>query len=152
MWHPYRGTLALWFVQGHYGMSDFTLAPCSGLCLLTCCPPLQLNMCGLKQVKKIKAIYHTLNMLNVDVTQKCLIGECWCPVADLDEIQYALRRGHVSCSWLSLNLSFYCAPVVVCVNLHGILFLRTQVIFQSVNCFLVVFVMYCLDWFSDAGD
>jgi V-type H+-transporting ATPase subunit a len=42
---------------------------------------------------KIKAIYHTLNLFNVDVTQKCLIAECWCPVADLDHIQIALKRG-----------------------------------------------------------
>ena len=48
------------------------------------------------QVRKIKAIYHTLNMFNLDVTQKCLIGECWCPVADLDKIQMSLRRGTVS--------------------------------------------------------
>ncbi|EDO42481.1 predicted protein [Nematostella vectensis] len=45
------------------------------------------------KVKKIKAIYHTMNMFNLDVTQKCLIAECWCPVADLDRIQAALRRG-----------------------------------------------------------
>ncbi|XP_052705531.1 V-type proton ATPase 116 kDa subunit a1-like isoform X2 [Crassostrea angulata] len=45
------------------------------------------------KVRKIKAIYYTLNMLNLDVTQKCLIAECWCPVQDLDRIQQALRRG-----------------------------------------------------------
>ncbi|KAL5009896.1 hypothetical protein ScPMuIL_012201 [Solemya velum] len=45
------------------------------------------------KVRKIKAIYHTLNMFNLDVTQKCLIAECWCPVTDLDRIQQALRRG-----------------------------------------------------------
>jgi len=45
------------------------------------------------KVRKIKAIYHTLNMFNLDVTQKCLISECWCPVTDLDRIQQALRRG-----------------------------------------------------------
>ncbi|XP_072018841.1 V-type proton ATPase 116 kDa subunit a 1-like isoform X2 [Amphiura filiformis] len=45
------------------------------------------------KVSKLKAIYHTLNLFNLDVTQKCLIAECWCPVADLDEIQMALRRG-----------------------------------------------------------
>lgn len=48
------------------------------------------------KVCKIKAIYHTLNMFNLDVTQKCLIAECWCPVSDLDKIQMALRRGTVS--------------------------------------------------------
>ena len=32
-------------------------------------------------------------MFNLDVTQKCLIAECWCPVSDLDKIQQALRRG-----------------------------------------------------------
>jgi len=45
------------------------------------------------KVRKIKAIYHTLNLFNLDVTQKCLIAECWIPTADLDEIQLALRRG-----------------------------------------------------------
>ncbi|XP_048779834.1 V-type proton ATPase 116 kDa subunit a 1-like isoform X5 [Ostrea edulis] len=45
------------------------------------------------KVRKIKAIYYTLNMLNLDVTQKCLIAECWCPVQDLDRIQQALRGG-----------------------------------------------------------
>eukprot|EP00117_Sycon_ciliatum_P047223 scpid96574/ scgid33746/ V-type proton ATPase 116 kDa subunit a isoform 1; Clathrin-coated vesicle/synaptic vesicle proton pump 116 kDa subunit; Vacuolar adenosine triphosphatase subunit Ac116; Vacuolar proton pump subunit 1; Vacuolar proton translocating ATPase 116 kDa subunit a isoform 1 len=46
------------------------------------------------KVTKIKSIYHTLNLFSVDVTQKCLIGECWCPVTNLDEIHQALRRGH----------------------------------------------------------
>ncbi|XP_065574356.1 V-type proton ATPase 116 kDa subunit a 1-like isoform X3 [Artemia franciscana] len=45
------------------------------------------------KVRKIKAIYHTLNMFNLDLTQKCLIAECWIPVADLETIHLALRRG-----------------------------------------------------------
>uniref|UniRef100_A0A1I8APV2 V-type proton ATPase subunit a n=1 Tax=Steinernema glaseri TaxID=37863 RepID=A0A1I8APV2_9BILA len=45
------------------------------------------------QVLKLKAIFHTLNFFNVDVTQKCLIGECWIPHADVHRVQEALRRG-----------------------------------------------------------
>ena len=45
------------------------------------------------KVRKIKAIYHTLNYFNLDVTQKCLIAECWIPTADIEAIQLALRRG-----------------------------------------------------------
>lgn len=48
------------------------------------------------KVRKLKAVYHTLNLFNLDVTQKCLIAECWCPVTDLDKIQMGLRRGTVS--------------------------------------------------------
>uniref|UniRef100_A0A4W4GCS6 V-type proton ATPase subunit a n=1 Tax=Electrophorus electricus TaxID=8005 RepID=A0A4W4GCS6_ELEEL len=40
------------------------------------------------QVKKMKAIYHILNLCSFDVTNKCLIAEVWCPVDDLP----ALRR------------------------------------------------------------
>ncbi|XP_013114900.1 V-type proton ATPase 116 kDa subunit a 1 [Stomoxys calcitrans] len=44
-------------------------------------------------VQKMKAIYHTMNMLNLDVTSKCLIGECWVPNRDLPAVQYALAEG-----------------------------------------------------------
>ncbi|XP_076314896.1 V-type proton ATPase 116 kDa subunit a 1-like [Tachypleus tridentatus] len=47
----------------------------------------------ISKVQKIKSIYHTLNLFDLDVTQKCLIAECWCAVSDLDRIQLALRRG-----------------------------------------------------------
>ncbi|XP_078464236.1 V-type proton ATPase 116 kDa subunit a 4-like [Lampetra fluviatilis] len=45
------------------------------------------------KVQKMKAIYHTLNMCNIDVTQKCHIAEIWCPVLDLQTIQAALVSG-----------------------------------------------------------
>lgn len=47
------------------------------------------------KVKKIKAIYHTLNMLNLDVTNKCLIAECWIPTRDMGAIRQALIKGTV---------------------------------------------------------
>ncbi|GFP95167.1 v-type proton ATPase subunit a3 [Phtheirospermum japonicum] len=43
-------------------------------------------------VKKEKSIYHTLNMLSVDVTKKCLVGEGWCPEFAMDQIQDVLNR------------------------------------------------------------
>ncbi|KAK6488269.1 V-type proton ATPase 116 kDa subunit a-like isoform X1 [Huso huso] len=45
------------------------------------------------KVQKMKAIYHTLNMCNIDVTQQCLIAETWCPVTDMDKIKQALHQG-----------------------------------------------------------
>lgn len=47
-------------------------------------------------VKKMKAIYHTMNLFNMDVTKKCLIGECWVPVLDLPNVQKALSEGSSS--------------------------------------------------------
>lgn len=47
-------------------------------------------------VKKMKAIYHTMNLFNMDVTKKCLIGECWVPVLDLPKVQKALSEGSAS--------------------------------------------------------
>ena len=44
-------------------------------------------------VKKMKAIYYTMNLFNQDVTKKCLIGECWVPVLDLPVVQKALSDG-----------------------------------------------------------
>ncbi|KAI9072752.1 hypothetical protein K1719_045286 [Acacia pycnantha] len=39
-----------------------------------------------------KSIYHTLNMLSLDVTKKCLVAEGWSPVYATKQIQDALDR------------------------------------------------------------
>lgn len=47
-------------------------------------------------MQKMKAIYHTLNMCNIDVTQQCVIAEIWFPAADAGRIKRALAQGMVS--------------------------------------------------------
>ena len=47
------------------------------------------------RVRKMKAIYHTMNMFNLEVNQKCLIAECWAPVNELTRIKLALDKGTV---------------------------------------------------------
>ncbi|GMR37342.1 hypothetical protein PMAYCL1PPCAC_07537 [Pristionchus mayeri] len=48
------------------------------------------------KVLKIKMVFHTLNMFSIDVTQKCLIAECWIPTADLEDVRAALRQGTIA--------------------------------------------------------
>ncbi|PON77412.1 ATPase, V0 complex, subunit 116kDa [Trema orientale] len=43
-------------------------------------------------VRKEKSIYHTLNMLSLDVTKKCLVAEGWSPIFATKQIQDALER------------------------------------------------------------
>lgn len=43
-------------------------------------------------VRKEKSVYHTLNMLSVDVTKKCLVAEGWSPVFATNQLQDALQR------------------------------------------------------------
>ncbi|ONK55895.1 uncharacterized protein A4U43_C10F2060 [Asparagus officinalis] len=43
-------------------------------------------------VRKEKSVYHTLNMLSLDVTKKCLVAEGWSPVFATNQIQDALQR------------------------------------------------------------
>ncbi|XP_056447615.1 V-type proton ATPase 116 kDa subunit a isoform X1 [Gadus chalcogrammus] len=45
------------------------------------------------EVKKMKAIYYVLNLCSLDVTNKCLISEVWCPVGDLGVVRQALEEG-----------------------------------------------------------
>ncbi|KAL8096913.1 hypothetical protein AgCh_030120 [Apium graveolens] len=43
-------------------------------------------------VRREKSIYHTLNMLSIDVTKKCLVAEGWSPIFATKQIQDALQR------------------------------------------------------------
>ncbi|KAJ8768707.1 hypothetical protein K2173_023611 [Erythroxylum novogranatense] len=43
-------------------------------------------------VRREKAVYDTLNMLNFDVTKKCLVGEGWCPISARPQIEETLHR------------------------------------------------------------
>jgi len=45
------------------------------------------------KVTKIKAIYHTMNKFNYDDSRKSLLGECWCPSDQLQNIRQALTFG-----------------------------------------------------------
>ncbi|CAI0382969.1 unnamed protein product [Linum tenue] len=50
------------------------------------------------EVKKEKSVYHTLNMLSIDVTKKCLVAEGWCPVYGTHQIQDTLQRARLDSS------------------------------------------------------
>ncbi|OIV97608.1 hypothetical protein TanjilG_12365 [Lupinus angustifolius] len=49
-------------------------------------------------LKKEKSIYHTLNMLSINVTKKCLLAEGWCPVFATSEIHKVLQRATLDSS------------------------------------------------------
>lgn len=44
------------------------------------------------QVRREKAIYHTLNKLSMDTSRKVLLAEAWCPLAAKPHVHEALRR------------------------------------------------------------
>jgi len=47
-------------------------------------------------IKKMKAIYFTLNMFNVDLGAKCLIGECWVPTRELEDVETVLAEASLA--------------------------------------------------------
>lgn len=44
------------------------------------------------QVRREKAVYHTLNKMNVDVTSKVLVAEAWVPSVAKPDVQRALKE------------------------------------------------------------
>lgn len=49
--------------------------------------------CWQTKVLKVKAVFHQLNMFNLNVTHMTLIGEAWCPLRDIDKVRAALNKG-----------------------------------------------------------
>uniref|UniRef100_A0A8C8GQP1 V-type proton ATPase subunit a n=1 Tax=Oncorhynchus tshawytscha TaxID=74940 RepID=A0A8C8GQP1_ONCTS len=67
------------------------------------------------QVKKMKAIYHILNLCSFDVTNKCLIAEVWCPVNDLPILRRALEEATVP-SFVNRIPSYDTPPTLIRTN------------------------------------
>ena len=80
------------------------------------------------KVRKIKAIYHTLNYFNLDVTQKCLIAECWIPTVDIEAIQrtetYEYDKSLGNSQFVMPALSFLQLP-------HGLPGLRAGLVLED---------------------
>ena len=53
------------------------------------------------KVKKMKAIFHTLNMFKSD--QKSMIAECWIPVSEILHINEVLDRETVTLKKITMN-------------------------------------------------
>ncbi|CAB4064166.1 ATPeV0A [Lepeophtheirus salmonis] len=45
------------------------------------------------KIRKIKGVHHCLNMFNLDVTNNAMIADCWLPIANVEEIYDALKKG-----------------------------------------------------------
>jgi len=48
------------------------------------------------KVRKMKAVYHHLNMFYVDVSRNCFVGEYWVPTKFLDEVTTTIHESAVS--------------------------------------------------------
>jgi len=57
------------------------------------------------KVLKIKAIYHTMNMLSTEGTN--YIAECWMPVSDIGSVQLLMNRATVSDMTNTQTLSYF---------------------------------------------
>lgn len=75
-----------------------------------------------------------MNLFNMDVTKKCLIGECWVPIADLGVVQNCLTEGSVS---LHYYFAFKCTIVGIRKK-----FMRMYLIFVISACAEVQFLHF----------
>lgn len=58
------------------------------------------------QVRREKAVYHTLNKLSMDTSRKVLVAEAWCPLAAKPRVHEALRQA-AQASSTQVGLSFH---------------------------------------------
>ena len=61
------------------------------------------------QVKKVKAIYYTMNKFRKTDTG-LLMAEGWVPMSQLNDVDIALKRGTVSLIFCSI---FYSVPTII---------------------------------------
>jgi len=52
------------------------------------------------KVRKMKAVYHHLNMFDVDLQRNCFVGEYWVPTKFTDEVANTIQLSAVSRSVL----------------------------------------------------
>lgn len=87
---PFRMSSSGWALQG------LGFHPCALPCLLACPalvsppPAAELDAWAL-QVHREKAIYHTLNKMNMDHSRKILVAEAWLPAAACARVGEVLR-------------------------------------------------------------
>lgn len=71
----------------------------------------------------MQGIFHTLNMLSVDVTSKALIAECWIPDADEPRVRLALKQASVS-DTNYITSGFWGLATVTLANLSSLMLLK----------------------------
>lgn len=64
---------------------------CFLLCKKIYCSATKLSIWFSWKVMREKSIYHTLNMLSIDVTKKCLVAEGWSPVFATKQVPLIAR-------------------------------------------------------------
>lgn len=67
------------------------------------------------KVRREKSIYHTLNMLSLDVTKKCLVAEGWSPVIATKQVFFfhVILSFIRSCLSVDLELILYYKVVIL---------------------------------------